>query len=381
MSTHKKRRILICTSEYPPVGSGIAHVVYNLRLAFKPHIVKICSPIGPDIQLGGKHLVTKAGGLGIIWFWLRTARYLKKHVDAYDAVLLENPLIPYRLYSRNITITPHTLYTGSYPMIKQVSPWYLIPYYWFMKVYTKWCYWRLDTRIPLTSAADDVTEEIKALGVDAKRITYISNGADLKRFKPASKKEKQRLRKKLGLDPGKPTILFVGRLEIVHQPLEMIRIFAELQRKRELQFVILGGGSYTDGTKLAASSQGLTDISFIPRVPHDRIHEIYQACDYFFINSVYTGQSLTVLEAMASGLPLLAPDIRSFQRIATQSKAGCLFTPNNSEQAAKDVLAFLKKPRAASSKRAANYARKHFDWQRIGKDYLKYMLEGRRRKR
>ncbi len=86
-------KLLICTTEYFPHGAGIANVVYNIveQLKGKGFECTVCSPTGPDIELGSWGLIEKAGVLGLLNYWHQVSRYFKG--NDFDAAWLQNPFI------------------------------------------------------------------------------------------------------------------------------------------------------------------------------------------------------------------------------------------------------------------------------------------------
>lgn len=373
-----KKKILICTFEYPPVGSGIANVAYNLRNEFsKENKVDVCSPVGPEIRIGSWPLIEKTGGLGIIYYWWKTGRFLKKNIDKYDAILLENPLLLHKIYSPKIKITTHTTYTEYHDQVKESCGFVLLMYYKFMRAFEKWSFNRLDKRIKFTSASDCVTEEIEKLKIPSKNIIYISNGAKIDRFKPVSLDEKLRLRKKYRISNDKLTFLFVGRLEYQHQPIDLIKIFYGIKKEvPNSQLVIVGKGSLEKETKKTIENLNVDDVIIIPRIEYEKVHEIFQASEFFILNSLYTGQSLAMLEAVAAGCPLIVPDITEFRRIVKDSKSGILYAPQNTKKAIKQITDYLRKVDVENEKKTIReYAERKVSWKEISKEYFNYFFK------
>jgi 1,2-diacylglycerol 3-alpha-glucosyltransferase len=369
-------KILICSFEYPPHGSGIANVAYNLAQEFsKNNKVQVCSPDGPDIRKGWWALTEKTGGIGIIYYWWQIGRFLKKNMKKYDVVLLENPLLLHKIYSPKIHITTHTSYAEYWHHIKASATTFMRIYYFFMRKLEQQCFARLDKRIKFTSASDDVTKEIIRLGIPEKNILYISNGADTPRFKPVDDKKKKSMRAKYGLDKDKPTFIFVGRLEAQHRPVEMIRIFDLLRKKKKCQLLVIGKGSLDIAMKQEVEKLKTPDVIFIPRIEYKELHQAYQAADFFLLNSIYTGQSLAMLEAVAAGCALVVPDITEFKRIVKDSGTGCLYPSKNIEKAAKEILKYAEwylKNQKQEQKKQRAYAEKKISWQNVAKEYLDY---------
>jgi glycosyltransferase involved in cell wall biosynthesis len=233
---------------------------------------------------------------------------------------------------------------------------------------------QLDKRIKFTSASDCVSEELVKLGIPEKNIRYISNGAEIERFKPVSKKKKLSLRKKHKLGKGL-LFLFVGRLEYQHQPVEMIDIFASVvKEKTEARLIIVGDGSLEKETKERAKELGIVEnVVFIPFINYASIHEVFQAADLFFLNSLYTGQSLAMLEGVAAGLPLVVPNITEFRRIVKDAGVGILYTAHKPETAGEEILQYLDKSNLEQEqKRQRKYAERKVSWAKISDEYLRY---------
>ena len=75
-----KLKILVCTSEYYPQGSGIANVAYNVveKLKEKGITCEVCSPVGPDIKLGSE---INYGRMSLLRFWNKVRKHFKDSGD------------------------------------------------------------------------------------------------------------------------------------------------------------------------------------------------------------------------------------------------------------------------------------------------------------
>ena len=105
-------KLLICATEYPPYGSGIANVTYNVVERLKAQGIEctVCSPTGPDVNLGSQKLIEKTGILGMIYYWFQVSQHLKKNY--YDAVWLHNPFIIDGSRFKHCLVTMHSTYCG-----------------------------------------------------------------------------------------------------------------------------------------------------------------------------------------------------------------------------------------------------------------------------
>lgn len=126
-----------------------------------------------------------------------------------------------------------------------------------------------------------------------KPFTQISNGVDTKLFSPVTKSKKNTLRKKYHLPLTKPVILFVGRF-VSKKGLTMI-----LEANHPLfTFVFAGRGIFRSGQKQK-------NMHVFYNVDQRELAELYQASDIFLLPSQGEGLPLSILEAMACGLPII----------------------------------------------------------------------------
>ena len=75
---------------------------------------------------------------------------------------------------------------------------------------------------------------------------------------------------------------------------------------------------------------GLNNVVFTGAVPHKNLPVYYQAADLFVFASLTETQGIVILEAMASGLPVIALKDDAFREIVTDNKNGFLIDPNSS---------------------------------------------------
>lgn len=124
-------------------------------------------------------------------------------------------------------------------------------------------------------------------GVDA---TVIPNGIDVERFRDAAPEERDR-----------PYLLTVGRLEEYKGVQHAIRALSELP---EYDLVIAGDGAYRERLEATARLCGVADhVSFLGRVPADRLPSLYASADAFVNLSSFEAYGMTVAEALTAGTP------------------------------------------------------------------------------
>jgi sugar transferase (PEP-CTERM/EpsH1 system associated) len=174
-----------------------------------------------------------------------------------------------------------------------------------------------------------------ATGFAAERILTIQNGVDFSRFSP-SLREAARL--ELGLDADTLALGTVGRLVPVKDHASLIESFARL-RDRGISFkgFIAGEGPLRADLEAQIASRGLGDHVTLLGQRRD-IERIFAALDVFVLSSKSEGMSNTILEAMASGTPIVATNVGGAEELVEDGRTGVLVPRENSEVLA-DALA------------------------------------------
>lgn len=156
--------------------------------------------------------------------------------------------------------------------------------------------------------------------VKPKDVAIIGNGVNLELF--GGKREKQ-------LDHGnlnRPVILSVGRLELQKGHDIMIRAISSLLPEfPTLTLTIIGKGSQEETLQRMIESLNMQKIvTFIHTVNHTDMPQYYTNADIFVFPSRFEGEGIALLEAMASGLPIVASKTGGIQSLLEHQKSGWL---------------------------------------------------------
>jgi len=182
----------------------------------------------------------------------------------------------------------------------------------------------------------EIKEELTREGVPPNKCTNIPNGVDLDRFAAASKEEKKMLRENLGLPDGQ-LVIFSGRLEAEKRVGDLIQIWPELQsRFPNAHLIILGTGSEESDLKKAAGE----DIHFIGLV--DNVVPYLRAVDIFVLPSVSEGLSNSLLEALASNLPVVVTATGGTTEIVRHKVSGWLIQDYSAKHLSEGITAMLE---------------------------------------
>jgi glycosyltransferase involved in cell wall biosynthesis len=154
----------------------------------------------------------------------------------------------------------------------------------------------------------------------------MSNGVDLLTYSPGPGDEQ--LRQRYGLRADRPLILSVGRLS----PEKRIDVVldAAARLRQDAQFAIAGSGPEQARLRTRADRLGLGDrVHFLGFVPAADLPGLYRLADIFTIASEAELQSLTTMEAMATGLPVVAVDACALGELVRHGHNGFLCRPGS----------------------------------------------------
>lgn len=143
-----------------------------------------------------------------------------------------------------------------------------------------------------------------AVGIPANRLSLIPNGVDLERFHPA--RNGDALRHALGVPLDARLVGFVGRLSWEKGPDKFVRAAEHVLRERlDTHFALVGEGPLQDSLKEQTKRAGLSDRIHFAGVS-TQTEDVYPAFDLVAVTSRHEGMPLALLEAMASGKPVVA---------------------------------------------------------------------------
>ncbi|MGA3059741.1 MAG: glycosyltransferase family 4 protein [Candidatus Bathyarchaeia archaeon] len=199
------------------------------------------------------------------------------------------------------------------------------------------------------------------------KIVVIPNGIDLREFKKNNAK--------IELD-GDPAILSVGLVSFVKGFDILIRSTAMLKHKLPKMKVHFVGQAAKQYINLAKAS-GLEDsIVFHGEVEHSMINRYYASADILVIASRTEGFSLALIEAMASGLPVVASNIGSLSEIISNGTNGILFQNENSVNLSNAIFELHQNPilRRHFSDNGLKTSKK-YDWKNIAEKYISLYRE------
>ena len=204
--------------------------------------------------------------------------------------------------------------------------------------YTTWFYDQLNLiLVPSTSTQCELTGR----GIDPKKIRLFPRGVDTVKFHP-SKRNVNFLKQEYEAGDG-PKILYVGRVSKEKDLYSLAQAFKSLlQTLHDAELVIVGDGPYLNELKELLAG---TPTIFTGYREGEELATIYASCDLFAFPSATDTFGNVVLEAQASGLPVIVSDSGGPQENMIQHKTGEVI-PAGDTQALLQALKFLLADRA-----------------------------------
>jgi D-inositol-3-phosphate glycosyltransferase len=159
----------------------------------------------------------------------------------------------------------------------------------------------------------DLEREALRAGMPRERVEYLPHGVDVTRFCPPEPGEQARLRGELNWPTGRTIVLFVGRLSVEKGVMDLLEAW-RLAGRRDATLVLVGpdmtGHPWDAGAPARAfvAAHGLADQVRFEGYSSDP-SRFYRAADVFVQPSHFEALGNTALEAMASGLPVVASGV------------------------------------------------------------------------
>jgi glycosyltransferase involved in cell wall biosynthesis len=217
----------------------------------------------------------------------------------------------------------------------------------------------------LITDAESVRQElIQQMGWSADRVTAVPLGVDAA-FHPHSPEELQPVMQRLGLRPNGYS-LCVGTIEPRKNIDRLLSAYEALPQelRRSFPLVLAGAPGWRSGQTHARMVRAESDgwLRYLSFVPQDDLPKLYAGARLFVYPSLYEGFGLPVLEAMASGTPVITSNVSSLPEVV--GKASLLIDPKNVDQIADALREVLQNDERRKIASVAGLARSaSFTWE------------------
>ena len=321
-------RIAIVTETWPPEINGVAMSMLQLcqglqRLGHKILLVRpiqkeVCTEFHPDQEcLVLSQPVPKYPSVQFGWpQYLKVSKAFENFAPDVVHIVTEGPLGLTALQaakSKKIAVS-----SGFHSAFHDFSRFFDLAF--LVKPIQRYLTW-FHNSTDVTCVPSQFTEQaLRSFGVTCP-LVVVGRGVDVEKFSP--KHRSQKLRLSWGADTDTRVMLYVGRLSPEKEVDVLIQSYLNIkkQQSRKLKMVIVGDGP--DRKRLTEIANG-SDVIFTGSLTGQLLAQAYASADAFVFASQIETFGNVVLEAMASGLPVVAYNYASPQRYIKQGITGWL---------------------------------------------------------
>jgi len=316
--------------------------------------------IGRSVPVRGNGSVAR---VALSFHLVRRVRALLERED-FDIVHYHEPLVP------SLPITVLRFHRGANVGTFHAHARRNLGYYYarpFLRRYFR----RLDACIAVSIPARDFVA--RYFGGE---YSIVPNGIDVSRFSPTMEPVEE-LR-----SPGVATLLFVGRMEKRKGFQVLLEAYAEIrQRRSDVRLVVVGDGPLREEYERAVAEREIPDVLFAGRVSPEMLPRYYVSAD-IFCSPATGGESfgIVLLEAMASGVPVLASAIVGFSQVIDPGQDGMLVPPKQPRMWAQAIEVLLNVPELRQQLAANGLIKaQRFDWNSVVDSILSVYQQARER--
>lgn len=215
----------------------------------------------------------------------------------------------------------------------------------------------IDCYVPVSADLRGWLDEV--VGIPERKNLLIHNGVDTAKFQPPSQPGESPA--EWPFKPDDIVIGTVGRIQDVKNQAGLVDAFAQLQallpeHKHRLRLAIVGDGPLLPALRQQVEAAGLTDVAWLPGARTD-IAQLMQGFSVFALPSIAEGTPVTILEAMASGLPVVATRVGGIPEVVAGGATGRLVAPGDAGALAEALASYCRDPELAARHGAAGRER------------------------
>jgi glycosyltransferase involved in cell wall biosynthesis len=374
---------IVCS--YPPYHGGMGNVVLQTvdELAKRGHDVEVITPLYQDPlpetveeyeEPEMKKQIDYARRFTPRVKYGNAARIpeVKKMLETFDLVHLHYPFFgTANLVRQWKNRNPFTPLVITYHMDTRAPGWKGLIFKGYNKFWMPRILKSADLLIGSSEEYIEASDAYKLKQEFPKKWRELPFGVDLERFVPRERPKE--LFENLDLDPKIPTVLFVGGMDKAHYFKGVNVLLKALLRIKasgyNVQAVFVGDGDLRTSYQRKAQTYGLVDrVRFAGRIDDELLPSMYNMADLFVLPSTTRGEAfgMVLLEAMASGVPVLASDLPGVSSVARQG--GITVPPGDNNALAEAIVQYFeqtKEQRNTLSRNVRKIAEKDYSWEHI----------------
>lgn len=224
-----------------------------------------------------------------------------------------------------------------------------------------------------TSDAQVTRDKAVAYGMSPDRTIVFPWGVDLKHFSPqpsaVSSQRSAISKKRATVHRQRSTVLFCNRSWEPRYGVDvLVKAFVKVaQQRKDVSLLLLGGGSQAQTIRQILMSGGVMDrVQFGGQISQTDLPRWYHMADLYISPSHVDGSSVSLMEALACGLPALVSDIPANKEWISEGVNGWLFPDGDAEALAEKILTVIahRKDLAEIARAARRSAQERADWKK-----------------
>jgi glycosyltransferase involved in cell wall biosynthesis len=230
---------------------------------------------------------------------------------------------------------------------------------------TAWVLRRYGRRVIAVSEGARL-HHIEAAGLAPGRIITIHNGIDVERFSDVAPGTRERVRRRLRIEPDAPVVVTVAVLRRLKGIQHAVATMAELHHRHPgLRYLIVGDGPYRASLEGLVADQRLNDVVVFAGSRAD-IPDMLAAGDLFVLPSLTEALPTVLAEAGAAGIPIVATTVGGVPEMVSNGSSAILVPPRDEAGLFEALDRLLSNPRqaAAMGRAGRRIARERFDVRR-----------------
>lgn len=222
---------------------------------------------------------------------------------------------------------------------------------WKKTDFKLWCYAKLDAAIlksfnKIIAVSKPIHAELISAGIKKDKIQLISNGVDIQRYSPHNDSEYLlKLKQSLGIAPQTLVLGMVSSLTHEKGHIYAIEAFDKVikQTNTPVVLLIIGEGENEEAIRKKINSLGISSKVLLAGRRMD-IPDILSMIDIYILSSLIEGLPMSLLEAMACRLPVIASDVGDIGAVIQNEVNGYLVSPKNADAISSKMLELIEQP-------------------------------------
>jgi glycosyltransferase involved in cell wall biosynthesis len=210
----------------------------------------------------------------------------------------------------------------------------------------------------LVTVSPEVRDDLVALGVaPAERFAVVALGFDLAGFLDDSDRAVRRaeLRAAWGVGKDEHLVTLVARLVPIKRVDRFLRVAALLADRPGVRFAVVGDGELREALRQSPAAHALGDRIVWTGFRHD-MPDVYRASDVVVLTSDNEGTPVSLIEALATGVPVVSTDVGGVRTVVRDGETGLTAPPDDDAALAAAVGRLLDGPEEAARLAAAGRA-------------------------